>query len=72
MNNFKDTLSLNLFGLSRKTWAVASKTCVKCGKSANRFADELSKKEFGISGFCQGCQDKFFFCEDMSDEGLFF
>lgn len=68
MNNFKDTLSLNLFGLSRMTWAVASKTCVKCGKSANRFADELSKKEFGISGVCQCCQD-LIFCEDMSDEG---
>lgn len=24
------------------------------------FSDELSRKEFGISGLCQKCQDEFF------------
>lgn len=28
--------------------------------NVNDFQDELSKKEFGISGLCQRCQDKFF------------
>jgi len=67
MDNFKDNLSLNLFGRSR-TLAVAGAACVACGKAADRFTDELSRKEFGISGLCQCCQDRFF-CEDMGDEG---
>jgi hypothetical protein len=37
------------------------------------FRDELSKKEFGISGFCQSCQDDIFGGpdeDDMKDEVL--
>ena len=36
--------------------------CPFCGKKINKddFRDELSKKEFGISGLCQECQDDFF------------
>ena len=26
----------------------------------NEFRDEISKREFGISGMCQSCQDDFF------------
>ena len=35
--------------------------CPICKKSTKRarFKDELSKKEFGITGICQKCQDKF-------------
>ena len=38
------------------------KKCTYCIKDMiNRtFKDELSKKEFGISGLCQECQDKTF------------
>jgi len=50
------------------TKGVAGAACVACGKAADRFTDELSRKEFGISGLCQCCQDRFF-CEDMGDEG---
>ena len=34
--------------------------CAWCGQAANSFRDALSKKEFGISGMCQGCQDEVF------------
>jgi hypothetical protein len=39
-----------------------------CGKFADNFRDELSRKEFNISGLCQRCQDQVF-TEDMTDEG---
>jgi hypothetical protein len=67
MDTFKDNLSLNLFGRVR-TLALALELCVKCGKAADKFTDKLSRQEFGISGLCQCCQDKFF-SEDMSNEG---
>lgn len=37
--------------------------CPSCGKDMSNpsFKDELSKKEFEISGMCQDCQDKFFY-----------
>lgn len=36
--------------------------CPFCGKSVNEhdFRDELSKKEFQISGLCQSCQEEVF------------
>ena len=34
--------------------------CVSCKDTATIFKDELSKREFGISGLCQSCQDKVF------------
>ena len=33
--------------------------CTQCAGPAVSFKDELSKKEYGITGFCQTCQDKF-------------
>lgn len=36
--------------------------CPFCGKDMTNasFKDELSKKEYEISGICQECQDEFF------------
>lgn len=36
--------------------------CPFCGKDMSNpsFRDELSRKEFKISGICQECQDKMF------------
>ena len=36
--------------------------CPFCGKliQIEEFRDELSKKEFALSGLCQSCQDDFF------------
>lgn len=40
--------------------AIASLKCVACNGPASRFRDELSKREFQLSGLCQRCQDKVF------------
>ena len=34
--------------------------CPTCGEPANSFRDEISHKEFMISGMCQECQDSIF------------
>lgn len=36
------------------------KYCPMCGKEIKGFKDELSKKEFSISGMCQDCQNSVF------------
>lgn len=36
---------------------IEADTCVRCGKPAVEFTDEISRREFAISGFCQKCQD---------------
>ena len=47
------------FGRSRKR-CIESDVCVSCGGEAKEFKDDLSRKEFTISGMCQVCQDKVF------------
>lgn len=37
--------------------AIAMKVCVKCAGEAEFFADYLSEREYGITGYCQKCQD---------------
>ena len=59
VEHFLDEMTLNLFGRSRSL-AVAGKSCVACGKPADSFKDERSRKEFNISGLCQNCQDQIF------------
>lgn len=54
-----DVLSESLTGVKR-TDAIKSDTCVFCKQPANKFRDELSRKEFTISGMCQKCQDEVF------------
>ena len=36
--------------------------CATCGKAVDMgsFRDALSRREFGVSGMCQECQDKIF------------
>ena len=48
-------------GVDRRE-AITSKTCPCCGSAVtlDSFKDELSLKEFGISGMCQTCQDDLF------------
>ena len=43
---------------------MANKRCVICGGPATEFRDALSRKEYGISGMCQKCQDKVFGAEE--------
>ena len=63
LDNLKEEMALKLFGRSR-TLALAGNQCVKCGELAVEFNDELSRKEYGISGLCQCCQDSVFGVEE--------
>ena len=56
MENLID--SVNTSG--RKRVDSKSDLCTWCGKAATDFKDELSRKEYTISGFCQSCQDQVF------------
>lgn len=50
----------DVIGASRRDHIKAN-CCIPpplgCGKPATHFKDELSRKEFSISGLCQDCQD---------------
>jgi hypothetical protein len=59
----KEDMSFLAFGRSR-TLAMAGNQCVACGEVAGEFRDELSRKEYGISGLCQCCQDGIFGTEE--------
>lgn len=57
-----DALTTDFFGRSLGD-AHKDRLCVMCGKGPfNRedFVDELSWREYKISGMCQDCQDTFF------------
>ena len=51
------------FGISREQ-SILDEMCVPapigCGKPVTKFTDEISAKEYCISGLCQECQDKLF------------
>ena len=43
-----------------RTTAVENMKCVTCSEPADGFRDEVSLKEYTISGMCQSCQDSVF------------
>lgn len=47
-----------------RTTAIQADRCIPppvgCGGSAVEFTDEMSKREYTISGLCQRCQDQVF------------
>ena len=49
-------------GYGKEVELVEQNKCPLCKKDINQndFKDELSKKEFTISGMCQKCQDEIF------------
>lgn len=47
---------------------IRSDKCMFCDTPNVNFRDELSKREYSISGLCQDCQDKTFGGED--EDGL--
>ena len=63
VNEIKEEMAMELYGRSLKL-SQAGKQCVKCGELAVEFNDELSRKEYGISGLCQCCQDGIFGVEE--------
>lgn len=48
-----------MFGVDRRG-AILSRTCPMCGGDCVEFRDDLSRREFEISGMCQSCQDRIF------------
>ena len=67
VEKFQDDMAVRLFGRSREI-AREGGQCVKCGEFNLEFRDELSRKEHGISGFCQSCQDDIFGPADEDKE----
>lgn len=65
-----DELFKNLYGVDRKT-SIVNCTCVSCGAeniSEKSFCDDVSLREFHISGLCQVCQDKIFGFEETLEK----
>lgn len=58
------TIEQFLEAFTGRSSAIKSDRCVKspigCGGLAVEFDDELSRKEFTISGLCQKCQNDIF------------
>ena len=47
----------DMFG---RTTAITNDLCVSCAREVSNFRDDLSKREYVISGLCQLCQDEVF------------
>lgn len=49
-------------GFGEEMKRIENRQCPLCGEkiNINEFKDDLSIKEFTISGLCQNCQDKIF------------
>ena len=64
-----DDLFKSLYGVDRKT-SIVEKTCVSCGEEVTEqgFRDDISLREFHISGLCQVCQDKVFGFDDFMEK----
>lgn len=66
-----ETAIADTFGFDRRD-SIARNRCVPppigCGKPATTFHDDLSRREFSISGLCQECQDRIFE-EEEGEEG---
>lgn len=54
MDEAKEHFAVALLGRSRTS------PCVGCNTPDLNFRDDLSKREYGISRFCQTCQDSVF------------
>lgn len=50
--------------MTGRTTAIKGNRCIPapigCGGSADTFTDNLSRREYTISGMCQKCQDSIF------------
>jgi len=43
-----------------RSQALAQQRCAQCSGPAIKFRDDISRKEFTLTAWCQPCQDKFF------------
>ena len=46
---------------------IDSGLCPMCGMPVGTFNNDISRKEFEISGMCQSCQDVFFGFDDDAE-----
>lgn len=53
---------LSIAGLHKQVERIKLGKCPVCGKDINynEFRDEISRREYDISGMCQLCQDEAF------------
>ena len=73
--NKAPAIDLFLSGLARKsrTITISEGECMSCdstGNIATSFHDDISRKEYAISGLCQSCQDDVFGGSDDEDDGF--
>ncbi len=54
-----ENLLTSISGISRQEASLAG-ICTWCKQPITPFRDNLSHKEYSISGFCQRCQDETF------------
>tara|TARA_R110002020_G_scaffold36368_1_gene109199 strand:+ start:1480 stop:1698 length:219 start_codon:yes stop_codon:yes gene_type:complete len=57
-----DQFIFSMMGRDR-TATISAGECVTCdsqGNTSTSFTDDISRKEYSISGMCQSCQDDFF------------
>ena len=47
---------------------VIRSQCVTCAEPVGEFKDAISRKEYGISGMCQVCQDSVFAEPEEEDD----
>tara|TARA_R110000796_G_scaffold73351_2_gene165029 strand:+ start:687 stop:893 length:207 start_codon:yes stop_codon:yes gene_type:complete len=60
LENVVDAMSIKAFGEPGYTESLRKRSCVMCKNPVTQFKDNLSVKEYAISGLCQTCQDKVF------------
>jgi len=54
-----EDLILTVMGKHRPT-VIRENRCMTCEGEATEFKNDISRKEYTISGMCQKCQDKVF------------
>ena len=59
---------LNDFLNVNRVDTIKDDKCVSCENIAMLFRDDISKKEYTISGLCQDCQDSVFGIDEDEDD----
>jgi len=54
-----DNISESFFGRKRSE-SISKRYCVICGEKVIKFTNNISAREFLISGMCEKCQDEVF------------
>lgn len=60
IRNLLDKMSSDKPFVNNRSKALLAQLCVFCENPNLNFLDELSRKEYKISGMCQTCQNNYF------------